>query len=814
VRYFLSIIIFNILFIVSSYGQNQDQTTFSLAGTLVNDQDKVISEANINISGFDYEKDVIADRQGKFKVNNLKAGVYIVTVNLNDFIDYFQVNIVNQDVVRDFKVDRSKNNLDEVFLKVQSVKSEIEKKGFAVNVIETKESATRNLQTNELLDQSVGVRVRRNGGLGAAVDYNLNGLSGNSIRIFIDGIPISTYGSSFDLNSLSPAMIERIEVYKGVVPGKLSGDALGGAINIVLNKDIQNHINASISYGSFNTTQANINAFYKADSTNLYLRASAFYNYSDNDYEIWGRFVKDIAPNGRITNIRAKRFEDAFKSYGGNVEAGYTDLSWADNISLGYTHSDLYNEIQHGLYMTIPYKGRYQEAQANAFNLNYNKKDILKGLGANINAVYSKRETFISDTVSYVYNWYGEKSLDLDGDPIRTSTGAQQGAPTLLTLDRDILSLRGGIDYSFNKQHKLLLNHLFNSVDRSEDDAVKTNLQRQFQETRKVQQNISSLTYENHLFDDHLKTTIFGKYYHIKTNRTDFDVVRQNQQNIIVKDEESRSIDNIGYGGAISYLIKPAVTLLGSAERAIRFPTESEFFGAPGENMLANPGLSPEISDNYNLGFKVGPYQYKSHQLSVSANGFIRDTKDKIARQASRNSNDAQEAAPFVNLNKTFSQGFDAELNYSYRRNLKFSLNVSKFNSYFNDKYDSNGNVLELYRKQLPNNPFFTANANLQYSLRNVLQKESKLNLFYNLNFVDSFYNIWLIGPMNGIDDRDQIPEQYLHDFGLSYTFPNKNLIASFDVKNILNDEIYDNFGVQRPGRAFYIKLNYTLKNF
>ena len=127
-RYFLSIIIFNILFIVSSYGQNQDQTTFSLAGTLVNDQDKVISEANINISGFDYEKDVIADQQGKFKVNNLKAGVYIVTVNLNDFIDYFQVNIVDQDVVRDFKVDRSKNNLDEVFLKVQSVKSEIEKK--------------------------------------------------------------------------------------------------------------------------------------------------------------------------------------------------------------------------------------------------------------------------------------------------------------------------------------------------------------------------------------------------------------------------------------------------------------------------------------------------------------------------------------------------------------------------------------------------------------------------------------------------------------------------------------------------------------
>lgn len=108
-----------------------------------------------------------------------------------------------------------------------------------MNVIETQEAAKRNIQTNELLGQSAGVRIRQNGGLGSSVNYNLNGMSGNAIRIFIDGIPISTYGSSFNLNSIPPALIDRIEVYKGVVPAHLADDALGGAINVILKKGLK-----------------------------------------------------------------------------------------------------------------------------------------------------------------------------------------------------------------------------------------------------------------------------------------------------------------------------------------------------------------------------------------------------------------------------------------------------------------------------------------------------------------------------------------------------------------------------------------------
>jgi outer membrane cobalamin receptor len=124
---------------------------------------------------------------------------------------------------------------------------EIATQGYAVNVIDTKGIEMQSIQANELLDRSAGVRIRQSGGLGSRIEYNINGLSGNSIRIFINGTPIANYGPSFSLSSIPTSMIERIEVYKGVVPAHLSDDALGGAINVVLKRSSGNSLGASYS---------------------------------------------------------------------------------------------------------------------------------------------------------------------------------------------------------------------------------------------------------------------------------------------------------------------------------------------------------------------------------------------------------------------------------------------------------------------------------------------------------------------------------------------------------------------------------------
>ncbi|MFC6858501.1 TonB-dependent receptor [Zunongwangia atlantica] len=794
-------------------GQNSSENQYSIQGYVKDKNNDPIKGANINISSTKHTFDVQSGKDGKYFQAGLTPGVYIIEINTGSYLEHHQIVLSNKNLEKNFIIDESKNALDEVLLKFTSVKSEIEKKGFAVNVIETEDASLRNIQTNELLNRTVGIKVRQNGGLGSSVDYNINGLSGNAVRIFIDGIPISTYGSSFDLNSLSPALIERIEVYKGVVPGHLSDDALGGAINVVLKKDTNNHLNASLSYGSFNTTQANFNGIYNAENSNFFFKASGFYNYSDNDYEVWGKFVRNILPNGRYDYVRAKRFNDAFESYGAVTELGFTDLKWADKISIGYNRSDLYNEIQHGAFMSIPYKGRFTEAAANVFNLNYTKTDIVKGLDANLTGIYSQRERVINDTVRWNYNWYGERSLDMDGDPILRPNGAQQGQPTIETIDRDIYTFRGGLKYEVLEGQNILFNHMYTDIDRTQDDIMRSGLERNFMERRYLTKNISSFTYEGSFFDEKLKPTVFTKFYQQRIKKIDPVVERQNGSDVIVFDEFSRSISETGYGGAISYLLSPAIVILGSAEKAIRLPSEGETFGAPGENVVGNSDLNPERSDNFNLGFKLGPYKYLKHQISISANGFLRDTKDKLVRQTQTNLNDAVQTAPFENLGRTESIGFDAELNYMFDNNLNVLVNVSKFDTRFANRLDSNGNVLSIYDIQIPNEPFFTANANVRYSLKNIFQKNSLMNFYYNLSFVDSFYNIWVPRERRGIEEFE-VPQQYVQDAGVSYAFPNIKLVASLDVKNIFDRQAYDNFAVQKPGRSFFLKLNYTITNF
>src|SRR5690606_25055200 len=222
-----------------------------------------------------------------------------------------------------------------------------------------------------------------------------------------------------------------IEVYKGVLPAHLSGDLLGGAINIVLKNGItaNNNITASISYGSFNTLQSDISANYRNPKNGFTTRVSGFYTSTDNDYKQWGRFSKYIHPNGIVErNYRTKRFFDGYRSVGGRFEAGYTNVKWADVFFLGYNTSDAYNEIQHGQTMGTPYMGRTSETQAHVLNLNYKKTNLFfRGLNFNVNAAHSFRNTYVQDTIPWAYNWDGNIRVDLNGNPIRRSGGAQQG---------------------------------------------------------------------------------------------------------------------------------------------------------------------------------------------------------------------------------------------------------------------------------------------------------------------------------------------------------------------------------------------------
>lgn len=791
------------LFTISAWSQ-----TGNLTGKVTFGKDELAFGSSITIKGT--QKYAVVNDYGRYEFKGLKYGEYTLeTSSMEGQAKTIKITINKPNTELNISIERNDaRSLKEVVLQKKTVKKEIIEKGFSVNVIETQEAAKRNIQTNDLLGQSAGVRIRQNGGLGSSVNYNLNGMSGNAIRIFIDGIPISTYGSSFNLNSIPPALIERIEVYKGVIPAHLADDALGGAINVILKKGARNTLNASLSYGSFNTTQANFNTTYR-DKSGFTLKGSGFYNYSDNDYEIWGKFVYNVQPNGVMKEVRAKRFNDAYRSYGGRIEAGFTDVKWADTFLIGVNLSDDYNEIQHGQAMSQPYKGRFTEADAKVISINYSKKDfILKGLELNINSVFSQRNQVVNDTVKWNYNWFNEKSVGLEGEHILTPYGAQQGPATILHLNNKIFSTRGGLNYSLNENHRFVFSTMLYSFMRNDLDEMKSELERSFQQKRDLEKNILSIAYEFQGLNNRLRTNLFGKRYNQRNEQRTPEIVTSNGQSTVIAKIDSNNTTYYGYGFASSYFVLPSVMFSLSAEKAIRLPSENEIFGNPGENQSSNSLLKPEQSNNLNVGLRFGPYKINNHKISLGGSGFWRNSKDKIIRQFSNRVNEALQTTPSVNMGTAQSLGYEASLEYSHKNKLFITMNMSRFNSLFKDKYDVNGNVFEYYNKQYPNEPFFIVNTSAQYNLKNVLQEKAELNLYYNFSYVGEFYTTWLH------TERDKTPSQFPHDLGLSYIFPNKKYIVSFDAKNITNEQVYDNFAVQKPGRAFYIKVNYILNKF
>ena len=785
--------------------------TGSLSGQVTDENRAAVEGATLKLK--ELNRSTITDIEGKYELRSVKYGSYTLVVSsLETDARSVSVKVGAGNAVMNVKVKSSgARALEQVSIEGKTEKKTIETSGFAVNVIETKEASLRNVQTNELLDRTVGVRVRQNGGLGSAVEYNLNGMSGRSVGIFIDGIEISTYGSSFNLNSIPPAMVERIEVYKGVLPAHLSGDYMGGAINVVLKKDIsQNNIAASISYGSFNTYQADGSAMYRNPKNGFTAKASGFYTYTDNSYETWGKFSKFITPDGQVERYyRARRFNDSFKSTGGRFELGFTNVKWADALLLGYNGSSTDNEIPHGQVMAKPYVGRTSEAQAHVFNLIYNKKDLLtKGLSLNVNGVYSERSTYLQDTVGYVYNWDGNYRLDFFNRPMYREGYGQQGLDVITDISRRITTLRSNLSYDIFSGHRLSVNHVYYTIDRDDEDLLRPVANGSLKTISDLQKQITAFNYEAQLFGDQLKTNLFLKYYQQNVGRTTPVVSTVGGQSVVNTERSDKKIDATGFGLAASYSLNPKVVLIASAEQAVRMPGDTEILGDPNENVLSNFSIRPEVARNINLGFRLGHFEIEKHRITISGNAFSRNIKDRIVRQVNSTLSDQEvEVSPFMNIGRAKSIGFEAELGYAYSNRLNVMFTFSKFNSVFKQGDASvTGQRLTQYEgEQLPNEPFFTMNGNAQYRLSHVLQKNSLLNLFYNFGYVAPFRTVW---PES---EWFTTPTQFAQDLGLSYRFPDRKLVISLDAKNVLNAEIYDNFGVQKPGRAFFVKLNYSI---
>lgn len=655
------------------------------------------------------------------------------------------------------------------------------------------ENTSQNL--SDLLSQAPGMKLRESGGVGSDMQLMMDGFSGKHIKVFIDGVPQEGVGSSFSLNNIPVNFAERIEVYRGVVPVGFGTDAIGGVINIITKKKKDRwFLDASYSYGSFNTHKSFIN-FGQTFKNGLMYEVNLFQNYSDNNYKVETP-VKDFA-TGAI-NMRKKetveRFHDMYHNEAVVAKVGIVGKSWADRLAFGFTASNMHKDIQTGVRQEVVFGAKYREGYSLMPSVEYRKRDLLtKGLDVMLTGNYNHNITNNVDTSNYEYNWRGEIR------PLRTP--GEQSYQFLRSANHN-WNATATVNYRIGNQHLFTFNHVFNSFRRNnmslldadrEQDAI----------PKETVKNIGGLSYR-FMPNEKWNASAFGKYYRqfmagpMATSTAQDEFVRT-----------TRDIGAWGYGVAGTYFVLPSLQAKVSYEKAYRLPTNEEMFGDE-DLETGDLTLRPENSDNVNLNISFSE-KFHVHSLYVDGGLIYRDTKDYIQRKITSLSGGKYGAA-YVNHGRVLTKGFTLSARYGFSKWLSVGGNFTQMDIRDHVRTVSAGSSQEslTYGERMPNVPYRFANSDVTFYWNDLFGKGNKLTVTYDNLYMHSFP---LYSEALGSESDYVVPTQFSHNLSVSYSVAGGRYNFSVECRNLTNEKLYDNFSLQKAGRAFYGKVRISLGN-
>lgn len=784
---FLSFLL--LLISISAFSQHKTM----ISGKVLSTEKTTVDFATVYLKGTNYGG--TTNEEGIYHLQ-APAGEYTLVVSA---IGYKTV----EKPVKLMRGERTKMNvvispqateLDEVVVVSNGV-TRLKRSAFNAVALDTKalQNSTQNL--SEALAQAPGMKIRESGGVGSDMQLMMDGFTGKHIKIFIDGVPQEGVGSSFGLNNIPVNYAERIEVYKGVVPVGFGTDAIGGVINIITKKNRNKwFLDASYSYGSFNTHKSYVN-FGQTFRSGLTYEINVFQNYSDNNYYV-DTPVKDFT-TGAINKKKiehVKRFHDTYHNEAVIGRIGFVDKKWADRLMFGFTYSHMYKDIQTGVRQEVVFGGKYRKGYSIMPSLDYRKRDFfVRGLDVVLTANYNKNMTNNVDTSSYEYNWRGEmRPLRMPGEQSYQNTRS----------DNNNWNGTLTANYRIGKAHTFTFNHVINAFRRSNQSLLNEDSEANAipKETRK---NISGLSYRL-MPTEHWNLSVFGKYYNqfiagpVATSSAQDDYIRT-----------TNSVSAMGYGAAGTYFILKSLQAKLSYEKAYRLPTNEEMFGDE-DLETGDISLKPENSDNVNLNLSYNE-TFGKHSVYVEGGLIYRNTKDYIQRNISDLSG-GKYGATYVNHGRVETKGYNISVRYGFANWVSVGGNFTQMNVRDNVKTVTSGTNQEslTYGARMPNLPYQFANSDVTFYWRNLWKKGNTLSVTYDNLYMHSFP---LYSEAVGSESEFVVPTQFSHNLTLSYGIQNGRYNISFECRNLTNEKLYDNFSLQKAGRAFYGKVRVYFGN-
>ena len=649
----------------------------------------------------------------------------------------------------------------------------------AVTVIDVKELQGRSTSLESVLNKAVGLKIGQSGGMGSSSRIIVHGLEGNRIQILWDGIPINTTDGTFSLAEIPIDIIERIEIYKSIIPARFGCDGLGGAINIVTKEFTTDYLDASYQFGSYGAHKGSVFSRKNLPNSGILLGAGGYYSSAENDYTF------RVPEQEHLT---VKRDHDRFRSYMLKGKIAFTKL-WFNEISTEFGYYNRFNEIQ-GVLKNI------QEAENKSGMFMLENKLIKNGM-------LNNRLNFESHfSITYSINNFTDTARvnhDFEGNiyPSPNGQGETGSVPHNSNDKFSEINERINIDYKVERNNNINLNMLLNYAHKQPKDEIANN-HAGFDVggfPRKKTSIISGLTWEIKLFGGKITNMLSAKHFFLHSkidDLTSYEMIRQPSL-------KTNTISQLGWFEALKYEPIPGIHIKASYQHAIRLPNSQELFG---DGIITFPaaGLKPEKSHNFNTGFLIDKNNVLGlKRVQFEVNGFYMQVGDmiKLIKQ--------HMAAGYVNAEKVEIKGIETE--------LKIDITPTMY-AYCNFTYQDVRDVLEYLPNsstqnptkglRLPNIPYLFANFGAEYHSDKLI-KNCHLKVFWDGNFTDEFYYFWELTELS----KRRIPLSFTNDIGVLLTYKNRYSIAA-ECHNVANKEVWDQYRRPLPGRTFHIKFRYT----
>ena len=770
-----------ICFFNSVWADNND---INIVGTVYDiNNNSPLPAATVYIE--ELEKGVITDMDGVYRITGVPEGTYTLKVQ---FLGYNptekRVSTDKGAKSNDIGLKPENLSLSEVIISEKSQARILREQAMPITVISMQQLQGTVSDVQGILAKTVGVTIRATGGLGSTSRLSVRGLEGKRIGFFIDETPMADQSDFVDLNDIPVDMIDRIEIYKGVVPAKFGGSAMGGAVNIVIKEYPERYLDASYQRESYNTNRFQTVLKKNDRKLGLVYGIGGGYTYAQNNYTMESPYIKGL-------NI--ERDHDAYQKImmGGSIKA---HKWWFDEVELEPVYVNTFHEIQ-GIETDI--RQAHSKSQAYLLNLKLVKDDFfVEGLDFDMSTAIAYTRYNMIDTAKTYYDWNGQPHAtpSVYGGELIGNRYATNSDNTKFTLLNKLY-----IEYLINKRHSVIFNSLLQTADGHPSDEIKIkSLGKQVDFDSHMRSWVVGLTYDYRSLDQRFLSSLTGRYYWYG-----MDTQYENLYVTVPVEDISLRKTSAGFSEAMRYRITPGLMAKVSGGYDVRIPAENELLG-DGSNIAPSEQLMPERNLSFNAGLLYDLTGIHPTNLQIELNGYYMHVDDMIRFVK------GILGAQYQNFGEMRTIGVEAEVKADMLPCLYGYANVTYQDLRDTREHEAGKDLPNPTKgKRMPNIPYFMSNVGLEFHKENLFGgRGQNTRLFADASFVEEYFYDFELTK----NEKRRIPRSFTFDLGFEHSFFDQRLYVSGKIKNVANAKVISEYNCPLPGRTMGIKIRYILR--